>query len=79
MTLVEVKLETGRTHQIRVHFSFIGHPLLGDELYGGDTRAITRQALHCSELAFRHPFTKNQMLFRSPLPKDLKAVFSAKD
>jgi 23S rRNA pseudouridine1911/1915/1917 synthase len=51
-TLIEVRLETGRTHQIRVHFSYIGHPLVGDELYGRLSDEITGQALHCGKLRF---------------------------
>jgi 23S rRNA pseudouridine1911/1915/1917 synthase len=68
---VKIQLETGRTHQIRVHFSHIGHPLLGDDLYGGPDRLIKRQALHCSRLYFFHPFMKKEMDFRAPLPPDL--------
>lgn len=56
-TVVQVKLHTGRTHQIRVHMSHMGHPLLGDELYGGKKDLITRQALHCYKLGFKHPVT----------------------
>ncbi|WP_405027653.1 RluA family pseudouridine synthase [Lentibacillus songyuanensis] len=71
MSLVDIHLETGRTHQIRVHFSYIGHPLAGDNLYGGSKRFITRQALHCRCIAFVHPFTHNNMHFESPLPDDM--------
>lgn len=56
-TLVRVQLETGRTHQIRVHMSFIGHPLVGDKLYGGDTKLLPHQALHGERLLFPHPWT----------------------
>jgi 23S rRNA pseudouridine1911/1915/1917 synthase len=72
--LVAVQLETGRTHQIRVHFSFIGHPLAGDDLYGGSKGLITRQALHCFELGFEHPQTKEWMTFSVPLAKDMKKI-----
>lgn len=74
-TLVEVKLHTGRTHQIRVHFADQGHPLLGDQLYGGPLdQGITRQALHAYELNFYDPFTQTERHFTSPLPADMQAV-----
>ncbi|MDF2928794.1 MAG: pseudouridine synthase, RluA family [Anaerospora sp.] len=57
-SLMQIALRTGRTHQIRVHFSHIGHPLLGDDLYGGCTDLINRQALHAGKLAFNHPITR---------------------
>ncbi|PLR77560.1 RluA family pseudouridine synthase [Bacillus sp. V3-13] len=65
MTLVECQLETGRTHQIRVHFSAIGHPLAGDQLYGGET-ILPRQALHAGKLAFTHPFTAEEIVCYAP-------------
>jgi 23S rRNA pseudouridine1911/1915/1917 synthase len=79
-TIVECRLETGRTHQIRIHLSEIGHPLCGEKVYahpvGGkpleDTSGAPRQALHAAELAFLHPFTGKAMRFQMPLPKDLK-------
>lgn len=71
-TLLEVRLETGRTHQIRVHFSHIGHPLLGDELYGGSMKDIKRQALHCSCLGFYSPREADKIIVRSELPYDIK-------
>lgn len=74
-TLVKVELETGRTHQIRVHFSHLGHPLAGDDLYGGSTQFINRQALHCYELSFQHPLTNKRMFFKLPLPKDMNKLF----
>jgi 23S rRNA pseudouridine1911/1915/1917 synthase len=61
-------LDTGRTHQIRVHMSYMGHPLLGDELYGGKTDLFDRQALHCSDLQFTHPILKKEMAFYSKVP-----------
>lgn len=76
---VKIRLETGRTHQIRVHFSYIGHPLLGDELYGGPANLLTRQALHCCELRFFHPFLKKEMYFHAPLPPDLIDVLNGLD
>lgn len=73
-SLLAVQLETGRTHQIRVHFSHVGHPLAGDDLYGGKITLINRQALHCSELSFEHPKTKEWMTYRAPLPEDMKKI-----
>ncbi|MFC3040566.1 RluA family pseudouridine synthase [Virgibacillus xinjiangensis] len=75
-TLVEVNLETGRTHQIRVHFAHIGHPLAGDDLYGGSSSLIGRQALHCVQLEVEHPATKKQMIFTSSPPGDMKQLIS---
>lgn len=68
---VQLKLETGRTHQIRVHMSYIGHPLLGDDLYGGSKDWMDRQALHARYLSFPHPRTKKIMSFKSELPADM--------
>lgn len=56
-SLVSLQLETGRTHQIRVHFAYIGHPLVGDGLYGDHDEALAHQALHCDRVALTHPFT----------------------
>lgn len=79
LTLCEVNLETGRTHQIRVHFSAFRHPLLGDTMYGADPvlakkLGISRQWLHAKELAFTHPISGNQVEFVSEYPSDLAAV-----
>jgi 23S rRNA pseudouridine1911/1915/1917 synthase len=72
--LVEVHLETGRTHQVRAHFAAIGHPVAGDPRYGHAGRhGLTRQFLHSAELGFRHPFTGEELEFDSPLPEDLIA------
>lgn len=72
--MVRCTLETGRTHQIRVHMASIGHPLVGDATYGGAPAAgIARQALHAFRLAFVHPVTQQAMTFHSPLPPDLAA------
>ncbi len=71
-TLCAVTLESGRTHQIRVHFQYIGHPLPGDFLYNPDYRLISRQALHSYQLAFRHPVTQEEMTFQAPLPEDMR-------
>lgn len=73
-TLLAVTLETGRTHQIRAHLASIGHPLLGDDLYGGQQNLITRQALHSAELSFFHPLLQRQISVRSPLPHDMRQV-----
>lgn len=70
--LVDIQLHTGRTHQIRVHFSANGWPLVGDEMYGGRMDlAVTRQALHCYELKFQHPFTQEALHFTQSLPMDM--------
>jgi len=75
---VEVKLETGRTHQIRAHFAAIGHPLTGDETYGGAMRyGLARQFLHAHRLAFEHPVSGERLSFESPLPPDLAAALRA--
>lgn len=70
-TLLEVYLETGRTHQIRVHLAHTGHPLAGDSLYGGSTEHISRQALHCGEMSFSHPVSGREITVHSPLPRDI--------
>ncbi len=72
-TLLEVAPETGRTHQIRVHLAFIGHPLVGDTLYGGKPWGLSRPFLHSWRLGFRHPVTGEFMEFASGLPEDLLA------
>ncbi|WP_040470924.1 RluA family pseudouridine synthase [Lentilactobacillus kisonensis] len=74
-TLVKVVLHTGRTHQIRVHFAAIGHPLLGDALYSGPMDlGIDRQALHATNLEFVDPFSKKQLTFESQLPEDVSRI-----
>jgi 23S rRNA pseudouridine1911/1915/1917 synthase len=81
--LVECRLETGRTHQVRVHMASIGHPLLGDPVYGrsGKTHGkllkeieFDRQALHAAELGFTHPVTKSRLSFSSPMPADMQEL-----
>lgn len=73
-SLVRLKLETGRTHQIRVHMQYLGFPLIGDYLYNPDMRYISRQALHSHRLSFPHPMTGEPMEFTAPLPEDMKRV-----
>ena len=70
-SLTELHLETGRTHQIRVHMNYIGHPLPGDFLYNPDYSHISRQALHSHHLRFRHPITGEEMHFTAPVPEDM--------
>ncbi len=73
-TLVKLNLETGRTHQIRVHMEYIGHPLLGDTLYGTPSEAIARQALHCKDIYFTHPVTEKEMHITCDYPTDIKNI-----
>jgi 23S rRNA pseudouridine1911/1915/1917 synthase len=77
-TLVRVQLETGRTHQIRVHFAALGYPVAGDVQYGGRERpgSLSRQFLHAAELAFPHPEDGRLMSFTSPLPPDLRSFLA---
>ena len=74
-SLAEIVLETGRTHQIRVHFSHIGHPLAGDDLYGGLRENISRQALHCGEMSFTEPVSGEPITVNAPLPDDIEGLF----
>jgi 23S rRNA pseudouridine1911/1915/1917 synthase len=91
-SLIRCVLETGRTHQIRVHLAHIGHPLLGDGVYGAGFRtsakklsedskvalnALNRQALHATSLGFEHPITGNQMHFDSPAPEDFGKLLAS--
>ena len=73
-SLVKLKLETGRTHQIRVHMQYLGYPLIGDYLYNPDMTHISRQALHSHRLSFSHPMTGEPMEFTAPLPEDMQKV-----
>lgn len=75
LSLVQLQLETGRTHQIRVHMTSIGHPLIGDTLYNPETALMNRQALHSYRLAFTHPVTGVSLEFTSPLPEDMVEFF----
>lgn len=74
LSLVHVFLETGRTHQIRVHFSHINHPILGDTLYGSSSSLINRQALHSYKITFIHPISKQVLTLESPIPNDMKFI-----
>ena len=77
-TYLEARLETGRTHQIRAHFAAIGHPLTGDETYGGALRyGLGRQFLHAHRLAFQHPRSGERLSFESPLAEDLAVALEA--
>jgi len=73
-TLVEFALKTGRTHQIRVHTSYIGHPILGDDLYGKNSEKINRQALHAHKIEFIHPLTHKKANYISKLPQDMQSL-----
>ncbi|NLL79031.1 MAG: RluA family pseudouridine synthase [Clostridiales bacterium] len=73
--LLKLSLETGRTHQIRVHMKHLGHPLLGDFLYHPDFSKISRQALHSYSLSFSHPITGKALHFTAPLPPDMQCLF----
>ena len=74
LSLVDFVLETGRTHQIRVHMAHLGCPVLGDELYGQKSELIPRQALHCRHIAFPQPVTGQEIRVDCPLPADMQAV-----
>ena len=78
-SLISIHLETGRTHQIRVHFKYIGHPLIGDHLYNPDFEYMRRQALHSHKISFLHPITKKVMEFVAPLPDDMSTVFNSSE
>ncbi|WEG11907.1 RluA family pseudouridine synthase [Pullulanibacillus sp. KACC 23026] len=71
LAILGIRLETGRTHQIRVHFSSIGHPLIGDDLYGGELSLLKRQALHARHLFFPHPLSGKEIACMAPFPEDL--------
>ena len=73
-SLLSLTLETGRTHQIRIHMKYLGFPLVGDSLYNPDMEWIFRQALHAARLVFRHPITGEQMEFHAPMPDDMRRV-----
>lgn len=73
-SLLELTLATGRTHQIRVHLSHLGHPLVGDDLYGGSRELFSRQALHAYKMELTHPITKEPLTFYAPLPDDFQVL-----
>ena len=77
-SLISLQLETGRTHQIRVHMKYLGFPLIGDYLYHPDTEWISRQALHSHRISFLHPITGEKMEFTASLPDDMRAVLDRK-
>ena len=79
ISVLAVEIETGRTHQIRSHLASIGHPLLGDELYGGDMRLMRRPALHCAKISFLTPFERTEYEADAPLPADLKRLVEHPD
>ncbi len=77
-SLISLVLETGRTHQIRCHMSYLGHPLLGDDLYGGTLELINRQALHCGGMIFVHPVTGEKISLKAPIPPDMQRLIDNK-
>jgi 23S rRNA pseudouridine1911/1915/1917 synthase len=75
-SLLKLKLETGRTHQIRVHLTWLGHPVVGDTVYGRRKKSLSlsRQFLHASQLSLDHPISRQRLTFKAPLPPDLKTA-----
>lgn len=71
MSLLYISLKTGKTHQIRVHMSYIGHPIVGDTLYGTPSNIINRQALHACKISLIHPITRKDMFFETVIPQDI--------
>ena len=85
-SLIECRLETGRTHQIRVHMTSLGHPLVGDKTYGSIPkgtiellRLFPRQALHAAQLGFAHPVTGKHLMLKTPLPQDMQLLLDASE
>ena len=76
LSLVDFFLETGRTHQIRVHTAFMGYPLLGDGLYGKGSPLISRQALHCEKMTFQSPESGKTVTVSAPLPDDMLSLMT---
>lgn len=73
-TLLRIRLETGRTHQIRVHFAHLGAPLVGDDMYGSTDLRLSHQALHCGECRFTHPVTGEELTITAPMPEDMQGL-----
>ena len=78
ITLVRVVIETGRTHQIRVHMAWLGHPLAGDTMYGTDEVILPRHGLHCARTAFDHPITGRRVTLTSPIPADMHGLLECR-
>ncbi len=76
LSVIKVILETGRTHQIRVHFSYIGHSIIADTLYGKESPYMERQALHAYKVSFYHPITKKKMNIVCKLPNDMESIIT---
>ena len=76
-TFIEARPQTGRTHQIRVHLASLGHPIVGDSLYGGGSPLIKRHSLHAASLEITHPRTEKRMIFKSDLPEDMQQLLVA--
>lgn len=75
-SLMRIDLETGRTHQIRVHFAFLGTPLYGDRMYGKEDERICHQALHCENVRFIHPVTNEEIFLQADMPEDMQGLLS---
>ncbi len=78
ITLVRLRLETGRTHQIRVHMAWLGYPLAGDTMYGTDETVLPRHGLHCARMAVEHPITGQPLCWESPLPPDMAGLLKSR-
>jgi len=78
ITILQCQLDTGRTHQIRVHLSHLGHPIIGDTLYGSKSRLLQRQALHASNVQLIHPFTNEPLSIDIPFPADMRQILNEK-
>jgi 23S rRNA pseudouridine1911/1915/1917 synthase len=79
ISVLHLTLETGRTHQIRVHMAYLGHPIIGDTLYGTSSNLINRQALHSSCVTFFHPVTHEKITLSAPLFDDMNSIISKRD
>ena len=78
-TLMRIDLETGRTHQIRVHFAYLGTPLVGDRMYGKEDERISHQALHCENISFIHPVTGEEIFLEAEMPDDMKKAVECRE